>query len=176
MALVLRVGTVADIFTEPFAGQLVRVLERHFGTTMHLGGSSEGDGWASIELGYSWLRRLQDHARSLVDPERIPHLLFMPSWRGAFLPIETMTGELSEIAELDEPIAIASLVSLRDELHVLAPAMDVPLEPQACEDLIHRYVSDDDRADDDPEIQTLTQLIIGADLGVSRRHPLWVIK
>lgn len=176
MALVMRVGAPGDIFTQPFATHLVRLLEHHFGTSMELHGSSDDEGWASIELGYSWLNKLQDHARTLVDENSISHLLSMSSWRGAFLPVETGTGELSGISEPDEPIAIASLLTLATELQALAVAMGVPPEASGCETLIHSYVSNDDRADDDPEIQTLAELIIGTEIGLSRRQRLWVVK
>jgi hypothetical protein len=176
VALVLRVGTTADVFTEPFASHLADVLENHFGLGMKLSGTSDDEGWCSVELGWSYLRQLQEHAQSLTLPVDLPHLLSMPAWRGAFLPVETATGELSDIWEPDEPIAICSLLALDRELRLLAPAMDVPLDPVACTSLIDSYLSDDDRVDDDPEIQMLTQLVIGTSVGLSRRQPLWVVK
>jgi hypothetical protein len=176
MALVLRVGTPADLFTEPFASQLVRILDHHFGSSMNLSGASESDGWASIELGYTFLRQLQDRAANQFGEEGLPHLLSMSSWRGAFLPVETTIGELSEIWQPDQPIAIASLITLNEELRLLAPAMNVPLDPASCEQLINEYISDDDRVDKDPDVQALTQLIIGASIGLARHQPLWVVK
>jgi hypothetical protein len=176
MALVFRVGTPVDVFTRPFAERLVQILQHHFGAGMRLEGASEDEGWVSEQLGWSFLRQLQDRARQLVEPERIPHLLAMPAWRGAFLPVDTTIGELSEIWEPDEPIVICSLLSLEKELNLLAPRLAAPMDPDECERLMRRYLDDDERVDDDPDVQAWTQLVIGTRIGLDRKQPLWVIK
>ena len=176
MGLILQVGTAADVFTQPFADRVAHVLQQHFGKAMRIVGTSDNGAWQSAELGWSDLRSLQDHARSVVDTEAVPHLLSMPAWRGAFLPVETAIGELTEIWEPDQPIAIASLLSLDAELRVLSRTMGVPYDEQACHELFRSYRDDDDRIEEDPEVQMLTQLIIGTHVGLSRQQPLWVVK
>lgn len=175
MALVLRVGTTADVFTEPFATTLATALEHHFGPGMHLQGQSEDEGWHSTELGWSWWQMLQDRAAVLLGPEATPHLSSMPAWRGVFLPKTVEIGELSGIPGDEAAICIASLTSLMRELGAVATAIGVLFTVQACEALAAKY-DNDDLCDDDPELQTLAQLGIGAHVATERGQPLWVIK
>ena len=175
MALVLRVGTTGDVFTEPFAEALATSMEHHFGPGMHLRGQSEDEGWHSTELGWSWWKLFQDRAAVLLGPQATPHLSSMPAWRGVFLPKPVEIGELSGIPGDEGAICIASLTSLMPELAAVATAMGVVFTEQACEALAAKY-DNDELCDDDPELQTFAQLAIGAHVASERRQPLWVIK
>jgi hypothetical protein len=175
VALVLRVGTTADVFTEPFAANLAAALEHHFGEGMSLRGQSEDEGWNSIELGSSWWRQLQERVGSLLGTEATPHFSSVPAWRGVFLPKDVEIGKLSEVPGDEAPICIASLPALMRELEAASTAMGVPFTIPECESMAAKY-DDDELCDDDPELQALLQLVIGAHRAVQRNQPLWVIK
>ena len=175
MALVLRVGTTADVFTEPFAANLAAALEHHFGGGMSLRGQSADEGWNSIELGWSWWRLLQERVAVLLGSEAAPHFRSVPAWRGVFLPKDVEIGELSGVEGDEGAICIASLPALVGELDAVSRAMETPSTIDGCEKMAAKYDADD-LCDDDPEVQTLLQLVIGAHLAAQRNQPLWVIK
>jgi hypothetical protein len=175
LALVLRVGTTADVFAEPFATTLAMALEHHFGPGMHLRGLSEDEGWHSTELGWSWWRLLQERAAALLGPDATPHLTSMPAWRGVFLPKPVEIGEISGIPGDDGAICIASLASLLRELADVATALGVAFGEDAGRKMAAKY-ENPDLCDDDPELQTFAQLAIGGHVAAERGQPLWVIK
>jgi hypothetical protein len=142
---------------------------------MYLRGQSDDEGWNSVELGWSWWRQLQEHVATLLGPDATPHFNSVPAWRGVFLPKDTDIGEVSGVPGDEGAICIASLPALMLELEAVSGAMAVPFTIPECESMAAKY-DHDESCDDDPEVQALLQLVIGAHLAVQRNQPLWVIK
>lgn len=174
MALVFKVGGPEDVFNADYGAGVRAELEAHFGDAMDL--SPSADPWYSEELGWSGWADLQDRSLEAFGDKATPHLLSMEAWNGVYVPVETDPCRFEEVPGDATPLDIASLFALIGELESLGEALELPIDEPGLYALAQKYLDDDELCDEDMDLQTYAQLLLGARIALERNQPLWVVK
>jgi hypothetical protein len=172
MGLTIQVGAADQVLEEDFAKVLVAVLAASFpGAGAE---PREEDTWYSPELGWSGWGALQERVERVLGAGAAPHFLSMEAWFGAYLPVATEPGVL-QVGDDETPFSIAALSALTEELERFGRAANLPTDREGLTRLADKY-EDDDLCDDDMDLQTYAQVLLGALVARERRQPLWIIK
>ena len=98
----------------------------------------------------------------------------MEAWFGAYLPTE-LEPDAIQVEGSPTPLDVASLPGLIRELEQFGTISNLPVDDAGLKALEAKY-DDDDLCDEDMDLQTYAQLLLGARMARSRNQPLWVIK
>ena len=163
-------GTPADVFGGGFGDAVAEELNRRYGFTAAANDTPyraepvDGSGW----------RDLQKLAGSMLGASS-PHLSKVDAYQAVYIPAALADVEQIAIANAADPLQVASLTALIEELTRFAEQASLPTDDLELMGLAARYLEDDDMIDKELDLQTYVQLMLTAKQAVARRQALWVV-
>jgi hypothetical protein len=163
-------GTPADVFGGGFGDAVARELIARYrftaapNETPYHSEPVDGSGW----------RDLQKLAGSMLG-ESAPHLSKVEAYQAVYIPAPLTDVEHVAIANAADPLQVASLTALIDELTRFAHHASLPTDDLELMGLAARYLEDDEMIDKELDLQTYVQLMLTAKQAVARRQALWVV-
>lgn len=173
MGLTFSVGNGSHVFEEPYGSNLDEAFQEHF--SGFISSYPEEEAWYSRELAWSGWESLQQRARETLGASAVPHLLAMPAWKGAYLPVDIEPCSITDVPGEDSHLDLASLDHLIAELEAFGRASGLPLDEAGLQELAAKY-NDDDTIDADMDLQTYAQLLLASHEAKRARCPLWIVK
>ena len=172
MGLTFQVGSADQVLEEDYATELMPVLAASFPGAGAEHSSVEA--WYSPELAWSGWGALQERVEAVLGAGKAPHFLSMEAWFGAYVPL-AIEPTAVQVGEHETPLAVAALGALTEELERFGRAADLPTDREGLMRLAAKY-DDDELCDDDMDVQTYAQVLLGAFVARERGQPLWIIK
>lgn len=203
MGLIIHVGSPWSVYTSDYARRVAHVLQSRFGCKPR---RFLCPGYASREIGWSWIGDLKDFACSRIGGDGCPHLMYCNAWETVYLPAEFAPleidhpmlkhGTLPGVAavgpiELVEPfqagvkeltssprgLRCASLFSLQRELCQVAESAGLPVTGVALRVARKSFWKDWIHGGrSDPVTAAYLELPTAVVVARRRRLPLWVVK
>ena len=163
-------GTAADVFGPgPFADTVAFELRSRFSfeaaalSDPYQSEPVEGTGW----------RDLQKLASSMLSSS--PHLSGVDAYQAVYIPATLPKVEQVVIPNAADPLQVASLTKLIDELTSFAQHASLPTDDLELMSLAAKYLEDDTMIDRELDLQTYVQLMLTAKQAVARRQALWIV-
>ena len=160
--LTFIVGRAADVFGPALADAVDSVLRARF-PTLSLGA---GDRYESDPVEYAGWRELA---------RRTPLLAAIEPYQAVFVPAEVMSVGTLTVPNAADPLQVASLTRLLEELRAFAADAAVPTDDVELMELSARYLEDDLLISDDLDMQAYVQLMLCAKQAAATRRALWVV-
>ncbi|HEX9327307.1 MAG TPA: hypothetical protein VF915_12365 [Reyranella sp.] len=162
MPLTFVVGSAADVFGPALAQAVESVLRRRF-PALSLG---TGEPYRSEPIEFAGWQQLSKRAQRLaaVDP-----------YQAVFVAADVGAVETLAIPNAADPLQVASLERLLDELRRFAAAASLPTDDVELMQLAAKYLEDDALFHADLDVQTYVQLMLSAKQASATRRPLWVV-
>jgi hypothetical protein len=162
MPLTFVVGAPADVFPPEFA-QAVSVALRM--------PAAAGDAWHSDELDPAGWRKLQTLLTAMLGQSQLAGI---DAYQAVWVP-EAFSGvKHIAIANAADPLQVASLPALLDELRAFAAAASLPTDDVELMQLAAQYLEDELSFDRDLDVQTYVQLMLAAKQAAARGVGLWI--
>jgi hypothetical protein len=167
VSLTFVVGAAADVFAEDLARAIEAELSR-FG----MPNARADEPYHSEPVDASGWRALQRRVHQALDVA--PHLTAVDAYQAVYLPSRIEHVEHVPIANLADPVQVASLPELLDELQRFAASASLPTDDVELMQLAAHYLESED-IDADLDVQTYVQLMLSAKQASARGQALWVV-
>ena len=167
MGLTFIVGRAADVFSGDLALAVDEALHQRFAF-----GSNAEEKYESEPVDASGWRALQARVHQVLDVA--PHLTTVDAYQAVYLPAQVEHVEHVPIPNVADPLQVASLASLLDELRRFAASASLPTDDVELMQLAAHYLESDD-PDADLDIQTFVQLLLSAKQASARGQALWIV-
>jgi hypothetical protein len=168
VSLTFVVGTAADVFGEGLARAIDVELQKRFSASPRAG----EDAYQSDPVDASGWRALQRRVHQALDVA--PHLTGVDAYQAVYVPASIEHVEHVPIGNLADPLQIAGLPELLDELNRFATKASLPTDDVELMQLAAHYLESED-VDADLDIQTYVQLMLSAKQASARGQALWVV-
>ena len=168
MALTFVVGSAANVFSGGLAEAVDAELRARFGAIV----PDAEEPYESEPLDASGWRELQTRVHRTL--ETAPHLTTVDAYQAVYIPMAIEHVEHLPIANAADPLQVASLPQLLDELRRFASATSLPTDDVELMQLAAHYLEAED-PDADLDIQTYVQLMLSAKQASARGQALWVV-
>lgn len=167
MGLTFVVGSATDVFSGDVARNIDAELHKRF-PSLADGAEEKYESEPVDAMGW---RELQRRVHQTLDVA--PHLTTVDAYQAVYVPAELEHVEHVPIANVADPLQIASLPALLEELRRFASAASLPTDDVELMQLAAHYLEGDEDADLD--VQTYVQLMLTAKQASARRQALWVV-
>jgi hypothetical protein len=162
VSLTFIVGSAADVFGPALAQAVESVLRARF-AALHLGG---GEAYRSEPVEYAGWRALA---------QRAPGVAAVEPYQAVFVPADVGGVEALPIPNAGDPLQVASLDRLLEELRRFAAAASLPVDEVELMKLAAKYLEDDALVNKDLDVQAYVQLMLSAKQAAATRRALWVV-
>jgi hypothetical protein len=166
--LTFVVGSASAVFGPALAGAVAGVLRARFPAMP----GGDADAYRSEPVEFAGWRELTGRVVSALGEAR--QLTGVEPYQAVFLREATGIETLA-IPDAADPLQVASLDGLLDELRRFAAIMDLPTDDVELMELAARYLEEDLLLDADLDVQTYVQLMLSAKQAAARGEPLWVV-
>lgn len=168
--LTFIVGTAADAFPPDLARDIDALLRERYSFAP-----------APVEEPYrsepvnaaGWLE-LQSLVSSMLGAEGARHLTEVEAYQAVYLPGLSAQIEQVAVPNAADPLQVASLNALLDELTRFAARAQLPTDDVALMQLAADYLEEEE-AEKELDFQTYVQLMLSAKQAVARKQALWVV-
>lgn len=167
MGLTFVVGSAADVFS----GDLARAVDDALHTRFSFGTSAE-EKYESEPVDATGWRELQRRVHQTLDVA--PHLTGVDAYQAVYLPANVDHVEYVPIPNVADPLQVASLPALLEELRRFAATASLPTDDLELMKLSAHYLESDD-FDADLDVQTYVQLMLSAKQANARAQALWIV-
>ncbi|HJQ36967.1 MAG TPA: hypothetical protein VKB93_07500 [Thermoanaerobaculia bacterium] len=167
MGLTFVAGTAADVF----AGDLARAVDATLHERFSFGTNAE-EKYESEPVDASGWRELQRRVHQTLDVA--PHLTSVDAYQAVYLPAHVEHVEHVPIPNVADPLQVASLPALLEELRRFAAGASLPTDDLELMKLGAHYLESDD-FDADLDVQTYVQLMLSAKQANARGQALWIV-
>ena len=162
-------GTAADVFgAGGFADTVAFELRSRYGFVA----ADVVDPYRSEPVDGTGWRDLQKLAASMVGA---PQLCGVDAYQGVYIPAPLAKVETLPIANAADPLQVASLPRLVEELTAFAQQASLPTDDLELMRMAAKYLEDDAMFDKELDLQTYVQLMLTARQAVARKQALWVV-
>lgn len=168
MPLTFVVGSASAVFGPALAGAVEAVLRARFPALQ----SGDGEAYRSDPVEFAGWRELVERVVSALGEAQ--QLAGVDPYQAVFLR-EAKDVETLAIPNAADPLQVASLDGLLDELRRFAQIMDLPTDDVELMGFAARYLEEDLLIAADLDMQTYVQLMLSAKQAVSVGEPLWVV-
>ena len=166
VGLTFVVGNATDVF----AGDLARSVDDALRSRFAFSANAE-DKYESEPVDASGWRELQRRVHQVLDVA--PHLTTVDAYQAVYLPAALEHVEHVPIPNVADPLQVASLPELLDELRRFAASASLPTDDVELMQLAAHYLETD--FDADLDVQTYVQLMLSAKQASARGQALWVV-
>jgi hypothetical protein len=167
VGLTFVVGTASDVFSGDLARTIDAELHKRFPS---LAAEAE-EKYESEPVDASGWRELQRRVHQTLDVA--PHLTTVDAYQAVYVPAAMEHVEHVPIANVADPLQVASLPALLDELRRFASSASLPTDDVELMQLGAQYLENE--TDDDLDVQTYVQLMLSAKQAAARQQALWVV-
>jgi hypothetical protein len=167
LGLTFVVGTAADVFS----GDLARAVDGALHARFSFGTNAE-EKYESEPVDASGWRELQRRVHQALAVA--PHLTSVDAYQAVYLPANIEHVEHVPIPNVADPLQVASLPALLEELHRFAASTSLPTDDLELMKLGAHYLESDD-FDADLDVQTYVQLMLSAKQASARGQALWIV-
>jgi len=166
VGLTFVVGTAADVFTGDLASAVDEALHGRYAFSANAEEKYESD-----PIDASGWRELQRRVHQTLDVA--PHLTAVDAYQAVYLPATFEQVDHVPIPNVADPLQVASLPALLDELRRFAASASLPTDDVELMQLAAHYLETD--FDADLDVQTYVQLMLSAKQASARGQALWVV-
>ena len=166
MGLTFVVGTATDVF----AGDVARAVDQALHSRFAFSTNAE-EKYESEPVHASGWRELQRRVHQTLDVA--PHLTAVDAYQAVYLPATFEQVEHVPIPNVADPLQVASLPALLEELRRFASGASLPTDDVELMQLAAHYLESD--FDADLDVQTYVQLMLSAKQANARGQALWVV-
>lgn len=166
MGLTFVVGTATDVF----AGDVARAVDQALHSRFAFSTNAE-EKYESEPVHASGWRELQRRVHQTLDVA--PHLTAVDAYQAVYLPATFEQVEHVPIPNVADPLQVASLPALLEELRRFASGASLPTDDVELMQLAAHYLESD--FDADLDVQTYVQLMLSAKQASARGQALWVV-
>jgi len=167
VGLTFVAGTAADVFSGDLARAVDEALHARYAFSANAEEKYESE---PVEAG-GW-RELQQRVHQTLD--LAPHLTSVDAYQAVYLPASLDHVEYMPIPNVADPLQVASLPALLDELRRFAAGASLPTDDVELMQLGAHYLEGDD-FDADLDVQTYVQLMLSAKQANARGQALWIV-
>ena len=167
MSLTFVVGNAADVF----AGDLAHAIDAELRKRFPEAGARTEEPYESEPVNASGWRELQRRVHQTLDVA--PHLTTVDAYQAVYVPAPIDHVEHVPIPNVADPLQVASLPALLDELRRFASSASLPTDDVELMQLGAHYLKSVEDADLD--VQTYVQLMLSAKQASARGQALWVV-
>ena len=167
MSLTFVVGNAADVF----AGEIAQAIDAELRKRFPGAGAKNEEPYESEPVDASGWRELQRRVHETLDVA--PHMTTVDAYQAVFVPAAIDHVEHVPIPNVADPLQVASLPALLDELRRFASSASLPTDDVELMQLGAHYLEGDEDADLD--VQTYVQLMLSAKQAMARGQALWVV-
>lgn len=167
MGLTFVVGTAADVFQGDLATAVDAELRKRYPDLTAL----SDEPYESEPVDASGWRELQRRVHQTLDVA--PHLTSVDAYQAVYVPAVLDQVEQVPIANVADPLQIASLPALLEELRRFATTASLPTDDVELMQLGAQYLESE--LDADLDVQTYVQLMLSAKQASARGQALWVV-
>jgi hypothetical protein len=168
VSLTFVVGTAADVF----AGDLARAVDAELRSRYGAAAARSDEPYQSEPVDASGWRALQRRVHQTLDVA--PHLTGVDAYQAVYVPARIEHVEQVPVATLADPLQVAGLPELLDELQRFAASASLPTDDVELMQLAAHYLESED-LDADLDVQTYVQLMLSAKQASARGQALWVV-
>lgn len=166
MGLTFVVGRAADVFS----GELARAVDEALHARFAFDGSAE-EKYESEPVNASGWLALQRRVHQTLDVA--PQVTTVEAYQAVYLPAAIEHVEHVPIPNVADPLQVASLPALLDELRRFAAAASLPTDDVELMQLAAHYLESE--VDADLDVQTYVQLMLSAKQASARGDALWIV-
>jgi hypothetical protein len=166
VGLTFVVGTATDVF----AGDVARAVDQALHSRFAFSTNAE-EKYESEPVHASGWRELQRRVHQTLDVA--PHLTAVDAYQAVYLPATFEQVEHVPIPNVADPLQVASLPALLEELRRFASGASLPTDDVELMQLAAHYLESD--FDADLDVQTYVQLMLSAKQANARGQALWVV-
>lgn len=167
MSLTFVAGSAAAVFP----GELAHAVDEEI-RTRYATAAAGAEPYHSEPVDASGWRQLQERVLQTLD--YAPHLTGVDGYQTVFIPAPLPAVEHIPVANLADPLQIASLPELIAELQRFAAAASLPTDPLELMQRAATYLESED-IDADLDVQTYIQLMLSARQAAAHDAPLWIV-
>jgi hypothetical protein len=167
VGLTFVVGRAADVFS----GDLARAVDGALHDRFAFDGGAE-EKYESEPVEASGWRELQRRVHQTLDVA--PHLTTVDAYQAVYIPAAIDHVEHVPIPNVADPLQVASLSALVDELRRFAASASLPTDDVELMQLGLHYLEAED-VSADLDVQTYVQLMLSAKQAIARRQALWIV-
>ena len=167
MSLTFVVGNATDVF----AGELAQAVDAELRKRFPGAGVKNEEPYESEPVDASGWRELQRRVHETLDVA--PHMTTVDAYQAVFVPAAIDHVEHVPIPNVADPLQVASLPALLDELRRFASSASLPTDDVELMQLGAHYLEADE--DTDLDVQTYVQLMLSAKQAIARGQALWVV-
>ncbi len=154
-----------------FSGDLARAVDGALHDRFAFDGAAE-EKYESEPVEASGWRELQRRVHQTLDVA--PHLTTVDAYQAVYIPAGIDHVEHVPIANVADPLQVASLPALVDELKRFAASASLPTDDLELMKLGAHYLEAED-INADLDVQTYVQLMLSAKQAIARRQALWIV-
>ena len=167
MGLTFVVGRATDVFSGDLASAVDSALHSRYAFS-----ANAEEKYESEPVEASGWRELQRRVHQTLDVA--PQLTTVDAYQAVYLPARIEHVEHVPIPNVADPLQVASLPALVDELRRFAASASLPTDDVELMQLgVHYLEAEDVNADLD--VQTYVQLMLSAKQAIARRQALWIV-
>jgi len=166
VGLTFVVGRATDVFS----GDLARAVDGALHARFAFGGSAE-EKYESEPVAATGWRELQRRVHQTLDVA--PLVTTVDAYQAVYIPVPLEHVEHVPIPNVADPLQVASLPALLDELRRFAAAASLPTDDVELMQLAAHYLESD--FDADLDVQTYVQLMLSAKQASARGQALWIV-
>ena len=167
MSLTFIVGNAADVF----AGDLAQAIDAELRRRFPDAAAKSEDPYESEPVNARGWGELQRRVHQTLDVA--PHLTTVDAYQAVYVPAAIDHVEHVPIPNVADPLQVASLPALLEELRRFASSASLPTDDVELMQLGAHYLESDEDADLD--VQTYVQLMLSAKQASARGQALWVV-
>lgn len=166
MPLTFVVGTAADAFK----GDLASSVENELRSRYSFVPAAISEPYESEPVTASGWRELQSVMDSMLGGSRLSQV---EAYQAVFIPAPLGGVEHVEVPAVADPLQVASLETLLEELRNFASQAQLPTDDLELMQLAADYLEAE--ADTELDFQTYIQLMLSAKQAIARKQALWIV-
>jgi hypothetical protein len=169
MPLTFVVGTASDAFSGDLAGAVENELRSRYRFTP----ATAEERYESEPVNAAGWRELQNLMASMLGAGAAPQLTEVDAYQAVYIPAPIARVDHLQLPGVADPLQVASLPSLVDQLTRFAQQAGLPTDDLELMGLAADYL--ESGADRELDFQTYVQLMLSARQAVARGQALWVV-
>ena len=163
------VGTPSDAFASGIAETIGSELRSRYDFVP----AQLDEPYESEPVNAAGWRELQSLATSMLGDGAVPHLTEVDAYQAVYIPATVARVDHVEVPGVADPLQVASLDRLVDELTRFAAHAQLPTDDLELMGLAAEYLEAGN--DQELDFQTYVQLMLSARQAIARKQALWIV-